>query len=145
VARIDEPQQVVVLDNGQAYRVSGDRAVLINGQPAVLGNVRPGTPVTIVSGTPVVYQNGQYVAVAPGTTTGTVVGAPAGTVVVPVASSTRVIGRVSDIDSSGNVKVRMPDGRAFDFRPPAGTVVRKGDPVTVDVTLGAPAPSALPR
>ena len=164
VTRVDEPQQVVVLDNGQMYRVSGDRAVLVNGQPVVLGNVQPGTPVRIVSGTPVVYQNGQYVAVAPGTVpagtvvtappgtvvtapAGTVVTAPAGTVVAAPATAgpVRMYGKVTGIDSNGNVKVRMPDGQSFEFRPPAGTVVRKGDPVAIDMQFGTVAPSALPR
>ncbi len=43
------------------------------------------------------------------------------------------------------MKVRLPDGNAFEFRPPAGTVLRKGDSVAIDMTFGAPAPSALPR
>ena len=81
VTRVDEPQQVVVLDNGRMYRVSGDRAVIVNGQPMVLGNVQ----------------------------------------------------------------VRTPAGQSVEFRPPAGTVVRKGDPVAIDMQFGGPAPSALPR
>ena len=115
----------------------------------LLNRVPPGTPVTIVSGTPVVYQNGQYVAVPAGT-----VAVPAGTVAVPVTTTVvtaptsnvvRMYGRVSDIDRNGNVRVRMPDGNAFDFRAPAGTVLRKGDTVAIDMTFGATAPSALPR
>jgi hypothetical protein len=142
VVRVDEPQQVVVLDNGQMYRVSGNQAIVVNGQPVLLSRVQPGTPVTIVSGTPVVYQNGQYVAVPAGT-----VAVPASTAVVtaPTSNVVRLYGRVSDIDRSGNVKVRMPDGNAFEFRAPAGTVLRKGDTVAIDMTFGAPAPSALPR
>jgi hypothetical protein len=158
VTRVDEPQRVVVLDNGQMYRVSGDRSVFVNGQPVVLGRLQPGTPVTITSGTPVVYQNGQYVTVAPGSVVtapagtvvtappGTVVTAPPGTVVAaPTGSTLRMVGRVADVENSGNVKVRLPDGRALEFPAPVGTVVRKGDPVTIDMTFGAPAPSALPR
>jgi hypothetical protein len=151
VVRVDEPQQVVVLDNGQTYRVSGNQAIIVNGQPMVLGRVQPGTPVTIVAGTPVVYQNGQYVAVPSSTAVvaapvGTVVGAPAGTVIAsPSGSVVRMYGRVTDIERNGNVKVRLPDGNAFEFRPPAGTVLRKGDSVAIDMTFGAPAPSALPR
>jgi len=173
VARVDERSQVVVLDNGQMYRVSGDRAILVNGQPMRLATVQPGTRVTIVSGSPVVYQNGQYVTVAPGTATvttpgtvvapapgtvvtpapgtvvaappaGTVVAAPPGAVAVP-SNVVRMHGRVVDVETNGNVKVRLPDGNAFELRPPAGTVYRKGDPVTIDMTFGAPAPSALPR
>jgi hypothetical protein len=143
VVRVDEPQQVVVLDNGQMYRVAGNQAIVVSGQPMVLGRVQPGTPVTIVSGTPVVYQNGQYVAVPASTA---VVAAPVGTVVAsPASNAVRMYGRVTDIDRNGNVKVRMPDGSAFEFRAPAGTVLRKGDPVAIDMTFGAVAPSALPR
>jgi hypothetical protein len=153
VTRVDEPQQVVVLDDGRMYRVSGDRAVLTDGRPVVLGQLQPGSRVTIESGTPVVYQNGQYVAVAPGTGTvltvppGTVVAAPpAGTVITaPSGSVVRMHGRVSDVENNGNVKVRLPDGNAFEFRPPAGAVARKGDAVTIDMTFGSPPPSALPR
>ncbi len=144
VLRVDEPQRVVVLDNGQMYRVTGDQAVIVNGQPLRLERVQPGTPVTIVSGTPVVYQNGQYVALARGST---VAAAPPGTIVAaPVTgSAVRMYGHVTDIEGNGNVKVRLLDGDAFEFRAPSGTVTRKGDPVTIDMTFGVPAPSALPR
>jgi hypothetical protein len=143
VMRVDEPQRVIVLDNGQMYRVDGGRAVYVNGQPVVLGQIRPGTPVTIVSGTPVVYQNGQYLTTAPGSTT--VVAAPAGTVVAAPNSIVRMYGRVTDLGRDGTVKVRLADGDSFAFRPPPGTIVREGDAVAVDMTFGAPAPSALPR
>ena len=66
VARVDPPQQVVVLDNGQMYRVVGDQAVMVNGQPVLINSVQPGNRVTVV-GTPVVYQNGQYVTLPSGT------------------------------------------------------------------------------
>jgi hypothetical protein len=144
VVRVDEPQRVVVLDNGQMYRVSGEQAVYVNGQPVVLRQVRPGTPVTIVSGTPVVYQNGQYVVPASGSTT-VVAAAPAGTVVAAPNSIVRMYGRVTDLGRDGTVKVRLADGDSFAFRPPAGTIVREGDAVAIDMTFGAPTPSALPR
>jgi hypothetical protein len=134
VARVDQPEQVVVLDNGQMYRVAGNQTVLVNGQPTLISTLQPGTRVT-VAGTPVVYQNGQYVTVPPGTVVAAV---PA------TASPLRMFGRVTDIEGNGNVKVRLTDGNAFEFRPPAGTVVRKGDPVVIDFTFGA-APSASPR
>lgn len=143
VVRVDEPHRVVVLDNGQMYRVTGEQ-VIVNGQPVMLERVQPGTPVTIVSGTPVVHQNGQYVTLAPGTT---VAAAPPGTIVAaPVnRSAVRMYGHVTDIEGNGNVKVRLLDGDAFEFRAPSGTVTRKGEPVTIDMTFGVPAPSALPR
>jgi len=135
VARVDQPQQVVVLDTGQMYRVAGNQTVLVNGQPVLISTLQPGTRVTLNDGTPVVYQNGQYVTVPPGT----VVAA------IPVAAApVRMFGRVTDIEGNGNVKVRLTDGNAFEFRPPAGTVVRKGDPVVIDFTFGA-SPSASPR
>ncbi len=168
VARVDEPQRVVVLDNGQMYRVSGDRAIIVNGQPTGLSRLQPGTRVSIASGTPVIYQNGQYIAVTPGSSTvvtapaGTVVAAPpAGTIVTAPPAGTvvaappaaviasgntlRLQGRVADVEADGNVKVRLPNGNAFEFRPPAGTIARKDDLVTIDMTFGAPSPSALPR
>jgi hypothetical protein len=55
-----------------------------------------------------------------------------------------MFGRVTDVEGNGNVKVRLTDGNAFEFRPPVGTVVRKGDPVVIDFTFGA-TPSASPR
>src|SRR5258705_13171640 len=59
VTRVDPPQQIVVLDNGQMYRVVGDQAVMVNGQPVMINSLQPGNRVTVV-GTPVLYQNGQY-------------------------------------------------------------------------------------
>lgn len=35
MARVDPPQQIVVLDNGQMYRVVGDQAVMVNGNVKV--------------------------------------------------------------------------------------------------------------
>ena len=143
VLRVDEPQRVVILDNGQMYRVTGEQAVIVNGRPVTLGHVAPGTPVTIVSGMPVVYQNGQYVAVAPGSTA--VAAAAPGAIVAAPVNAVRMHGHVTDVERDGTVKVRLLDGETFEVTAPAGTVARKGDPVTIDMTFGAPAPSALPR
>jgi hypothetical protein len=45
VTRVDPPPQVVVLDNGQMYRVVGDQAVMVNGKVRLAGRnafgVRP--------------------------------------------------------------------------------------------------------
>jgi hypothetical protein len=159
VVRVDEPQRVVVLDNGRMYRVTGNESVYVDGRPTSLRSVAPGSTVTIVNGTPVAYQNGQYVVVQPGSgavapggvltspPAGTIVAAPPTAVVTtpPAGSAVRMYGRVADVEDNGNVKVRLPDGNAFEFRAPAGTVVRKGDPVTMDFTFGGVAPSASPR
>jgi hypothetical protein len=143
VARVDPPQQVVVLDNGQMYRVSGPDAVYVGGRPVALSAIQPGSTVTIISGTPVYYQNGQYVTMAP--TTGAVVATPGTVVTVPPAAGTvRIYGRVVDVDRN-EIKIRTQDGHSLEVRmPTAGTAIRKGDPVTLDMTFGA-APSASPR
>ena len=169
VSRVDDTQQVIVLDNGQMYRVYGDNAVYVDGRPVAYRTVRPGSRVTIVNGTPVVYQNGQYVvvqsqpatgAVAPGgvltsppaavvtspppstAPSTTVVAAPPGAVVA-APGTMRLTGRVVDVDRN-EVKVRLDNGKSFEFRPPAGMIFRKGDPVTIDMAVGG-SPSALPR
>src|SRR6266481_5079442 len=99
VARVDEGQQIIVLDNGQAYRIAGNQSVLVDGRPTLLGRLQPGTPVTIVAATPVVNTPGVM----------------------------RLYGRVTHVDHDGNVTVKLPAGDTFEFRPPAGTVVRRGD------------------
>jgi hypothetical protein len=141
VVRVDQPQRVVVLDDGRMYRIADNQAVLINGQPAVLERIQPGTPVTIVSGAPVVHRDGQYVAVAPEP-----VVAPGSTVVALANGSViRLRGHVADVDRDGDVKVRLVDGSAFEFRAPPGTIAREGEPVTIDLTFGAIAPVPSPR
>ena len=57
----------------------------------------------------------------------------------------RTYGRVTDVNRNGDVKVRLADGDSFVFRAPAGTVLREGDNVAIDMTFGTTAPSALPR
>jgi len=154
VTRVDDTQQVIVLENGQMYRVAGGNAVYVDGRPVAFSTVRPGSRVTIVNGTPVVYQNGQYVvvqqptsgAVAPGgvltSPPATVVTAPPGSVAV-APGTLRMNGRVTDVDRK-EIRVKLDNGESFEFKPPAGMVFRKGDPVTIDMSVGG-APSALPR
>jgi uncharacterized cupin superfamily protein len=146
VARVDEAQQIVVLDNGQIYRIApGNQSILVNGHPTLLSGLQPGMPVTIVNGTPVAYQNGQYVTLPAGTVVTTPVVAAPGTTVVTAPNVMRLYGRVTDVDRDGTVRVKLPAGDSFEFRPPAGTVVRKGDTIAIDMTVGAVQPSALPR
>jgi len=170
VARVDAPQQVIVLDNGQMYRVYSSDAVYVDGRPVAYRTLRPGSRVTIVNGTPVMYQNGQYVvvqpspgAVAPGGVltsppTAVVTPAPPTTVVTPAPGTTvaaapptsvvtvpgvlRLSGRGVDVDRR-EIRVKLDNGESVEFTPPAGMVFRKGDPVTLDMTIGSP--SALPR
>jgi hypothetical protein len=156
VTRVDDTQQVVVLENGRMYRVTGDNAVYVDGRPVTFRTVRPGSRVTIVNGTPVVYENGQYVvvqpsqgAVAPGGVltpqpSGTVVAAPAApqtAIVVP--GTLRMTGRITDVDRR-EIRVKLDNGESFEFKRPEGMAFRKGDAVTIDMTIGG-SPSALPR
>ena len=156
VTRVDQPQQVIILDNGQMYRVTNPDAVYVDGRPVALSTVQPGSTVVIRSGTPVYYQNGQYVVVQPGTSgavapggtltsspPATVVTSPGTTVVTTAPGTFRMTGRVVDVDRN-EVKVRLDNGKSFEFRPPAGMIFRKGDPVTIDTVVGG-SPSALPR
>ena len=146
VARVDEAQQVVYLDNGQIYRIApGNQSILVNGRPTMLSGLQPGMPVTIVNGTPVAYQNGQYVVVPAGTVVTSPVAAAPATTVVTTPNVMRLYGRVTDVDRDGTVRVKLPAGDSFEFRPPAGTVVRKGDTIAIDMTVGAAQPSAFPR
>jgi hypothetical protein len=145
--------------------VSGTPVVYQDGRYVVAGSVPPATatvttPGTVVAAPPAVVTPppAPVVAAPPVVMTtppaavvtappAAVVTAPPATVVTapPAAGMIRMYGRVTDIERNGNVKVRLADGNAFEFRPPAGTVVRKGDTVAIDMAFGGVAPSALPR
>jgi hypothetical protein len=73
-----------------------------------------------------------------------VVAAPA-TTVVNAPGAMRLYGRVTHVDQNGNATVKLPAGDTFEFRPPAGMVVRRGDTIAIDMTVGTAQPSALPR
>ena len=162
VARVDVPQQVVVLDNGRMYQVPGDNAVLVNGQPVVISSVQPGSRVTLASPTVVEYRDGRYIAVAPAAPGAVVAapGAPSTVVTAPGASSTTVVtapaaapagirqtiyGRVTDVDRD-EIRVKT-DKDSFEIRMPSANTsgIRKGDAVQLDVTINPGAPSASPR
>jgi hypothetical protein len=58
-----------------------------------------------------------------------------------------VYGQVKDIDKNGEVTIRTPKGELeVRFSPDAVRGIKKGDTVTLDVTVGPPgsSPSALP-
>jgi hypothetical protein len=101
--------------------------------------VAPAPPVVTTQPAPVVVAPPAPVVTAPPTAVVTAPSAP-----VP-PGMVRMYGRVTDIERNGNVKIRLADGNAFEFRPPVGTVVRKGDTVAIDMAFGGVAPSALPR
>jgi hypothetical protein len=62
----------------------------------------------------------------------------------PTGTPARLYGRVVDVDRK-EIKIRTQEGHAFEVPMPAGTAgIRKGDAVTLDMTLGGP-PAASPR
>jgi len=63
VVRIDQPANVVMLDNGQMYRATPQTVFLVNDRPATFTTIQPGTRIVFHSAQPVAFRNGQYVLV----------------------------------------------------------------------------------
>jgi|RhiMetdeSRZDD1v2_1073273.scaffolds.fasta_scaffold570017_2 hypothetical protein len=160
IVRIEPEQQVIVLANGQMYRVAPTTTLFVNSQPVGFSGLRAGQSVVIRSGEPVMFQNGQYVVVgqaAPPATTGqivtqapapssVIVNAPPATV-VPAGVRQTVYGRVEDVDSNGTVKIAL-DKDSFKVRLSRDTArqLREGDRVQVDMTIvPSGTPAASPR
>jgi hypothetical protein len=102
VVRIDQPANVIVLDNGHMYQATPQTVFLVNNQPTSFARIAPGTPVVVQYGQPVLYQDGRYVMVT----------RPAGTVAAPdpAAGAFEVSGVVKYADASRGI-VRFEDGR----------------------------------
>lgn len=132
VVRIDEPQRVLVFDDGKMWQTAGDSMVLIDGKPRVIGTVQPGTRVTVQQGYPVEFRDGRYVQVTPSTS----------------GSGVRqtIWGRVTDVDRD-EVRIKTQSGGSFEVRMPSHMIpsIKKGDAVQLDITIPGGAPSALPR
>jgi hypothetical protein len=154
VVRVDPPSRVVMLDDGRLYRVTPSTVLVINNQQVPFTALVPGQRVVIQSGEVVTLQGGQYVAVmpappvvaqAPPVVTQTPAPAPASA--VPVGVRQVIHGTVSSVDSDGEVKIKTErDSFEIKVAPEALRTVKKGDAVTVDLTitpLGSP--SASPR
>jgi hypothetical protein len=124
VGRVDAPQQVIVLDDGRMYQVTGGNTVLVNGQPVVISSVQPGARVMLNQPTVVEYRDGRYYTVA---------AAPVAVVPAPGVRQT-IYGRVTDVDRDGEIRVRTDRG-SFEMRLPSNTGIRKGDAVQMDVTI----------
>ena len=100
VVRIDQPANVIVLDNGQMYQTTPQTVFMVNNRPMSFAQITPGTPVVVQYGQPVVFQNGRYV----------VMTQPAATVATPTASIFEVSGIVKYSDA-GRGLIRFDDGR----------------------------------
>jgi hypothetical protein len=154
VVRVDPQSRVVLLDDGRMYRVTSNTVLIVENQPASFAALVPGHRVVIQSGEVVTLRGGQYVAVAPAppvvaqappVVRQTPVPAPASA--VPVGVRQVIHGTVSSVDSDGEVKIKTErDSFEIKVAPEALRTVKKGDAVTVDLTitpLGSP--SASPR
>ena len=151
VVRVDPQSKVVLLDDGRMYRVTPNTVLVVENQPAPFTALVPGRRVMIQSGEVVMLRNGQYVAVtqapmAPVQTPAVVAQAPAPATAVPVGVRQTIVGTVTDIDRDGEVKIKTAND-SFEVKMPSETArqIKKGDNVTVDVTITPPsAPSASP-
>ena len=100
VVRIDQPANVIVLDNGLMYQATPQTVFLVNNRPTSFTQIAPGTPVVVQYGQPVVFQNGRYV----------VMTQPAATVATPTANTFEVSGVVKYADPVRGL-IRFEDGR----------------------------------
>lgn len=156
VVRVDPQSRVVMLDDGRMYRVTPSTVLVVENHPAPFTALVPGQRVVIQSGEAVTVRGGQYVAVGPTAgAPGTVVTpAPAPTVVtqappsamaVPVGVRQTLYGTITDVDRDGEVKIKTEhDSFELKVAPEALRQIKKGDSVTVDLTitpLGSPAAS----
>lgn len=60
IARIEEPDGVIVFSDGRTVLIGPETVILVNGAPARREALRPGMHVTVASVTPVVYRSGRY-------------------------------------------------------------------------------------
>jgi hypothetical protein len=155
VVRIDPQSQVVILDDGRMYRVTPNTVLLVDNQRAQFTTLAPGQRVMIQAGEVVALQNGQYVTLrAPAVVTpAPAVVAPAPAVVaqapataVPVGLKQTFHGTVTDVDKNGEVKIKtQQDSFEIKVGPEALRQVKKGDAVTLDLTIAPPGtPAASP-
>jgi hypothetical protein len=138
VVRVEPNANVIVLEDGRMFRVAPNTVLLLDNRPVEMTTLQPGAAVVIKSGEPVMLRDGRYVTVT----------APAVAAVPINAARQTLYGQVEDVDKDGEVKIKTPDG-SFNMRmsPDAVRGIRKGDTVTLDVTINAPgaAPAASPR
>jgi hypothetical protein len=148
VVRIDPQSRVVILDDGRMYRVTPDTVLVVDNQRAPFTALSPGQRVVIQSGEVVALQNGQYVAVrAPAVVTpapAVVAQAPASA--VPIGLKQTFYGTVTDVDKDGEVKIKTQrDSFEIKVGPEALRQIKKGDSVTLDLTIAPPGtPAASP-
>jgi preprotein translocase subunit YajC len=156
VVRIDPQSKVVILDDGRMYRVTDNTVLVVDNQRAPFTALTPGQRVVIQSGEVVALRGGQYVAVAPGTAVvapapavvaqAPAVVTPAPATAVPMGLRQTFYGTVTDVDKDGEVKIKTQrDSFEIKVGPEALRQIKKGDAVTLDLTIAPPgAPAASP-
>jgi preprotein translocase subunit YajC len=137
VIRVDPQSRVVVLEDGRMYRVTPNTVLVVDNQPAQITTLAPGQRVTIQSGEVVMLRDGQFVTVAQ---------APTPATAVPVGVRQTIRGRVTEVDSDGEVKIKT-DRDSFEIKVPTEALrqIKKGDLVTLVGVITPPgAPAASP-
>jgi hypothetical protein len=149
VTRIDHQARLIGFEDGRVYRVTPDTAIFMDNQPVTIKELRPGQSVVIQSGQAVGLREGQYAAgeAGPSDAAGY---PPAGDQTSGLRHT--LYGRVEDIDMDGTVQIETgsdtfgKDSLKIRLSPEVARQLRKGDPVQLEVTLGAgAAPAAAPR
>ena len=147
VVRIDPQSSVVILDDGRMYRTTPSTVLLVDNRPTALTTLRAGESVVIQAGEPVAFRDGRYVALAAPAAPVVVTQAPAVVTPVPAGIKQTIYGTITDVDRDGKVRIKT-DRDEFEARisQDAARRIRKGDTVTIDMTVSPPGtPAALPR
>lgn len=149
VVRIDPQSKVVILDDGRMYRVTDNTVLVVDNQRAPFTALSPGQRVVIQSGEVVALRGGQYVAVSPPPAVvaqAPTVVTPAPATVVPMGLRQTFYGTVTDVAKDGEVKIKTQrDSFEIKVGPEALRQIKKGDAVTLDLTIAPPgAPAASP-
>lgn len=149
VVRIDPQSRVVILDDGRMYRVTDNTVLVVDNQRAPFTALSPGQRVVIQSGEVVALRGGQYVAVSPPPAVvaqAPTVVTPAPATAVPMGLRQTFYGTVTDVDKDGEVKIKTQrDSFEIKVGPEALRQIKKGDAVTLDLTIAPPgAPAASP-
>jgi len=149
VVRIDPQSKVVILDDGRTYRGTDNTVLVVDNQRAPFTALSPGQRVVIQSGEVVALRGGQYVAVNPGSavvTQAPTVVTPAPATAVPMGLRQTFYGTVPDVDKDGEVKIKTQrDSFEIKVGPEALRQIKKGDAVTLDLTIAPPgSPAASP-
>lgn len=156
VVRIDPQSRVVILDDGRMYRVTDNTVLVVDNQRAPFTALSPGQRVVIQSGEVVALRGGQYVAVSPPPAVvapapavvaqAPTVVTPAPATAVPMGLRQTFYGTVTDVNKDGDVKIKTQrDSFEIKVGPEALRQIKKGDAVTLDLTIAPPgAPAASP-